>query len=183
MKQQVFIFLAEGFEEIEAIAPIDILRRAKIPVTTVSISTQKEVAGAHGITIVADKLFDQTDFSSPLSLVLPGGLDGMLNLKNHKGLVTLLQKQHQADGDIAAICASPTILGELGILKGKSAICYPGFETHLQGATITEQLVVKDQHILTGKGPGAAIPFALKIVETLKGKIVADDIANALMLR
>lgn len=180
--KKVFIFLSEGFEEIEAIAPIDILRRANIPVTTVSITDQREVIGAHNITIVADQIFTETDFTDPAYLVLPGGLNGMLNLKAHKGVAELLQQQHQADGNIAAICASPTILGKLGILEGKSAVCYPGFEENLKGANLSQELVVKDQHIITGKGPGAAIPFALKIVETLKGKAVADEIANGLML-
>lgn len=178
--KKVFIFLANGFEEIEAIAPIDILRRAGIETITVSISDKKTVMGAHQIPIVADQLFDETEFDNNSLLVLPGGLDGMLNLKAHQGLKELLDNHYHSGREIAAICASPSILGERGMLEGKNAICYPGFEKNLKGATIAKQVVVKDENILTGKGPGVAIQFALKIVETIKGKAVADEIATQL---
>lgn len=180
---KVFIFLADGFEEIEAIAPIDILRRAQLDVTTVSISERREVIGAHGVKVLADKLFSETTFGADAYFVLPGGYDGMLNLSAHAGVNELLQQQHIAGKKLAAICASPSILGKLGILKGKKAICYPGFEDNLTGALLSEQPVVEDGNVITGKGPGVAIPFALKIVETLKGGEVAQQIAEALMLK
>lgn len=181
--KKVFIFLADGFEEIEAIAPIDILRRAEIDVVTVSISDSNTVSGAHGIKIEADQLFTNTDFSLNDLLVLPGGGVGTRNLGAHNELKALLLKQHSDGKQIAAICAAPSVLGQLGILAGKEAISYPGFESQLKGAVISKSTVVKDENIITGKGPGVAIPFALKIVETLKGKDIADKVADSLMLK
>lgn len=180
--KKVFIFLADGFEEIEAIAPIDVLRRAELDVVTVSISDSKTVEGAHGIKMQADQLFTQTEFGDNDYYILPGGLDGMLNLSAHKGVNELLKKQHAEGKKLAAICASPSVLGKLGILEGKEAICYPGFEENLTGATISKLSVVEDGNVITGKGPGVAIEFALKIVETLKGKEVADEVAAGMMI-
>lgn len=180
--KKVFIFLANGFEEIEAIAPIDILRRAELDVVTVSISDSKSVKGAHNVIVEADQLFTETTFGDNDYYVLPGGYDGMMNLSAHEGVNELLKKQHAAGKKLAAICASPSVLGKLGILEGKEAICYPGFEENLTGATISELSVVEDGNVITGKGPGVAIQFGLKIVETLKGKEIADKVAAGLML-
>ena len=180
--KKVFIFLANGFEEIEAIAPIDILRRAELDVITVSISDSKTVAGAHGINVEADQLFTETTFGENDYYVLPGGYDGMLNLSAHQGVNELLTKQHNAGKKLAAICASPSVLGKLGILEGKEAICYPGFEGNLTGATISKNSVVEDGNVITGKGPGVAVQFALKIVESLKGKETASQVSDSLML-
>ena len=180
--KKVFIFLADGFEEIEAIAPIDILRRAELDVVTVSISDNKTVTGAHGIKVEADQLFTETTFGENDYYVLPGGYDGMLNLSAHQGVNELLTKQHNAGKKLAAICASPSVLGKLGILEGKEAICYPGFEGNLTGATISKNSVVEDGNVITGKGPGVAVQFALKIVESLKGKETASQVSDSLML-
>lgn len=180
--KKVFIFLADGFEEMEAIAPIDILRRAGIDTVTVSISESKQVEGAHGIIVQADRLFSETDFSTNDLLLLPGGGVGTQNLGAHSELQNLLLSQHEAGKQIAAICAAPSVLGKLGILAGKEAICYPGFEEKLTGATLSKNAVVKDGNVITGKGPGVAIPFALKIVETLAGKEIAEQVADSLML-
>lgn len=180
---KVFIFLANGFEEIEAIAPIDVLRRAELEVVTVSISDRKTVEGAHGIKVKADQLFTETTFGENDYYILPGGLDGMLNLSAHEGVNELLKKQHSAGKKLAAICASPSVLGNLGILEGKEATCYPGFEEKLVGATVSTKSVVEDGNVITGKGPGVAIEFALKIVETLKGKAVADEVAAGMMIK
>ncbi len=180
---KVFIFLANGFEEIEAIAPIDVLRRAELDVVTVSISGCKTVEGAHGIKVKADQLFTETTFGENDYYILPGGLDGMLNLSAHEGVNELLKKQHSAGKKLAAICASPSVLGNLGILEGKEATCYPGFEEKLVGATVSTKSVVEDGNVITGKGPGVAIEFALKIVETLKGKAVADEVAAGMMIK
>ncbi|NLO69644.1 MAG: DJ-1 family protein [Porphyromonadaceae bacterium] len=180
--KQVFIFLATGFEEIEAIAPIDVLRRAELNVITVSISESRKVEGAHGIKVEADQLFSETKFGENDYYILPGGLDGMLNLSSHEGVNELLKKQHSEGKQLAAICASPSVLGKLGILEGKEAVCYPGFEENLKGATISKLPVVEDGNVITGKGPGVAIEFALKIVETLKGKEVADEVAAGMMI-
>ncbi len=180
--KRVFMFLADGFEEIEAIAPVDILRRAGVDVVTISISDGYEVTGAHGVKILADRLFSDTDFSSNDLLILPGGGVGTENLSAHTRLNELLKQQHAEGKQIAAICAAPSVLGKLGILNGKEAICYPGFEEKLTGAHISKNSVVKDGSIITGKGPGVAIPFALKIVETLQGKEIAIQVADSLML-
>ena len=180
--KKVFIFLADGFEEIEAIAPIDILRRAELDVVTVSISYSKTVTGAHGIKVEADQLFTETTFGENDYYVLPGGYDGMLNLSAHQGVNELLKKQHSEGKKLAAICASPSVLGKLGILEGKEAICYPGFEGKLTGAVISKKSVVEDGNVITGKGPGVAVQFALKIVESLKGKETASQVSDSLML-
>lgn len=179
--QKAFIFLADGFEELEAIAPIDILRRADIPVVTVSISDTKMVVGSHKITVVADQLFSETDFTGNIYLILPGGGVGTKNLAAHKELNELLLKQSMKNKNLAAICAAPSVFGNLGILSGKEAICYPGYEEKLVGAIISENTVVKSDNVITAKGAGVAITFALKIVETLKGKEVADEIANQII--
>lgn len=176
----VYLFLANGFEEIEAITPIDILRRANINIKTVSISDTKEVTGAHGIITQADLLFTEVDFSINDMLILPGGMPGTKNLDAHQALKALLTKQYEKGGKIAAICAAPSILGKIGILVGKEAICYPGFEDALTGALISKHLVVKSENIITAKGAGVAVEFALKIVEELKGKSESEKIASAI---
>lgn len=177
---KVFIFLADGFEEIEAIAPIDIFRRADIDVTTVSISKEKQVRGSHNIAVQADSLFAETDFSTNDLLYLPGGMPGTRNLDAHEGLKKLLLKQDEDNKRIAAICAAPSILGKLGLLTGKEAICFPGFENQLAGAIISKEKIVKSGKIITAKGAGVAIQFALKLVEELKGKTIAEKIAIAI---
>ncbi|MEI8087416.1 MAG: DJ-1 family glyoxalase III [Paludibacter sp.] len=177
---KAYVFLAEGFEEIEAITPIDILRRADILVTTVSILSHKEVCGAHGIKIVADILFEDANYSDADMLLLPGGMPGTKNLDAHAGLKKLLQKQAEQGKSLAAICAAPSILGKMGLLDGKEAICYPSFEPQLLGATLSTQKVVKSGNIITAMGAGVAVPFALKIVEVLKGKDLADKIEKAI---
>ena len=179
---KVFVFLADGFEEIEAIAPIDIFRRANIDVTTISISDQKLVTGAHNISVLADKLFSETDFSENDLLYLPGGMPGTKNLDNHEGLKKLLQNQANKNKNIAAICAAPSILGKMGLLNGKEAICYPGFENQLTGAILSKEKLVKSTFISTAKGAGVALQFALKLVEDLKGKQTADKIAESIYL-
>lgn len=179
---KAFVFLATGFEEIEAIAPVDVLRRAEIETITVSISDNKTVIGAHSIPVVADQVFDETIFGANDYYILPGGYDGMLNLAAHEGVNALLANQHKAGRKMAAICAAPSVLGNLGILKGKEAICYPGFEAKLTGATISEKSVVEDGNVITGKGPGVAVDFALKIVASLKGEAVAMKIKEDLMI-
>lgn len=179
---KVFIFLADGFEEIEAIAPIDIFRRADIDVTTISISNNKSVRGAHNIQVQADCLFTEVDFSGNNLLYLPGGMPGTSNLDTHKGLKELLLKQAGENKKIAAICAAPSILGKLGLLNGKEAICFPGFENQLAGALLSKDKIVKSGQISTAKAAGVAIQFALKLVEELKGKTLADKIEASICL-
>jgi len=179
---KVFIFLADGFEEVEAIAAIDILRRAEIEVTTVSVSDKNSVRGAHNITVLADSLFTETDFSKNNLLYLPGGMPGTKNLEAHEGLKKLLMQQAGAQKPIAAICAAPSILGKLGLLKGEEAICYPGYENQLTGAVLSKDKIVKSGIYSTAQGAGVAIEFALKLVEELKGKALSEKIAASICL-
>ncbi|MDR1120424.1 MAG: DJ-1/PfpI family protein [Dysgonamonadaceae bacterium] len=178
-----FVFLATGFEEIEAMATADILLRGGVSVTMVSITGDLVVQGAHGLPVVAEKLFEQvTDFSSADLLVLPGGLPGSDNLQAHPGLRALLVSHDKQGKRIAAICAAPRVLGSLGLLKGKSATCYPGTEPLLTGAIFENAPVVSSGNIITGKGPGFVFEFALKLVESLQGKAKAEEVASGLLL-
>lgn len=177
---QIYLFLADGFEEIEAIAPIDIFRRAEIQLTTVSVSDSLLVTGAHRVQIMADALFSNMNFSSDSLLFLPGGLPGTTNLDIHEGLRALIQKHSDDQGKIAAICAAPSILGKMNLLAGKEAICYPGFEDALTGAIISESKIVKSGNVLTAKAAGVAIQFALDIVSELRGKKLAKEIKESI---
>jgi 4-methyl-5(b-hydroxyethyl)-thiazole monophosphate biosynthesis len=182
--KKVAVFLANGFEEIEALGTIDILRRAGVEVTTVSISitTHYLVKGAHNVKIDADEVFDDLEFSGMDMLVLPGGMPGAANLNEHEGVKKLL-KDFAAEGkEIAAICAAPMVLGGLGLLEGKNATCYPGFESKLKGATITGEGVTVDGNITTGKGPAFVFDFALTLVEKLVGEEVRKEVASGLLL-
>ena len=180
--KNVYVFLANGFEEIEALTIVDVLRRGEIPTYTISITDRKEVVGAHNISVMADLLFDEKNLNDSEMLILPGGMPGASNLLNHSGLTTLLKNAEAQKGNIAAICAAPMVLGSLDILKGKNAVCYPGFEDKLKGAKILYDPVCNDQNVITGRGPGAAIQFALEIMNKLKGKNVADDLAGKMLV-
>ena len=179
---KVYIFLADGFEEIEAITPIDVLRRAETNVTTVSISDKKEVNGAHGITVAADELFANCNFADADLLVLPGGMPGTLNLDDHGDLKKLLVDFCEQGKPIAAICAAPIVLGGLGLLKNKNATCYPGFEDKLIGAKTTGSPVEISDNIVTSKGVGAAMKFALQLVTMLKGEESAKELAQKMVV-
>lgn len=171
----IYLFLAEGFEEIEALAVVDVLRRAEIDVATVGVGS-RQIAGAHKITVTAD-IEDKDIITSNIdAVILPGGMPGTLNLE--KSPVVKACINHCADNGlyIAAICAAPSILGHMGLLDGKKAICFPGFEEQLTGADITQAPVVKDEKIITGKGPGAAVEFALELVKSFKDKSLAENI-------
>ncbi len=180
---QIYLFLAEGFEEIEAIAPIDIFRRAGLNVITVSISSTKTVTGAHGISVLADSIFEETKFENDGFLFLPGGLPGTTNLDNHAGLKRLIRQYEQNSNKIAAICAAPSVLGKMGLLAQKEAICYPGFENQLQEATLSMSDAVRSGNIFTAKAAGSALEFALMIVGDLKGKEVSETIRKAMFIK
>ncbi|MCL1938948.1 MAG: DJ-1/PfpI family protein [Candidatus Azobacteroides sp.] len=180
---EVYLFLAEGFEETEAVGAIDVLRRGGLNVTSVSISGSYQVTGAHNIPIVADRLFNDTVFSKGKALVLPGGIPGATNLNAHEGLKTLIKQYYAENKTIAAICAAPLVLGGLNLLQGKKATVYPGFEDHLKGATVVSDKIVKDGNIITAKGPGWVFDFALAIVAELKGREKADEAAAGLLLK
>src|SRR5690554_5547432 len=183
MTNEVAVFLANGFEEIEAISTIDILRRAGLKVLTVSIETEKWVTGAHNINIKADSLFDEQFFTQTKMLVLPGGMPGTNNLNEHAGLKKLISEFYTQKKYIAAICAAPLILGQLNMLANKKATCYPGFEKELKNAQIqNSQAVVVDDNIITAKGVGAAIEFALQLVEILVNKETAEQLSKDLVI-
>lgn len=179
----ICVFLALGFEEIEALTPVDVLRRAGMNVLTVSISNEKKVISAHNVPIEADILFKDLDKENVEMIVLPGGMPGATNLDACKGLSELLIEFAKEKKPISAICAAPLILGKRGILEGKKATCYPGFEKFLEGAHYTASLVEKDGNIITGKGPGAALEFAFAIVEKYKGIDKVKELKEQMMIK
>ena len=175
---KAFVFLATGFEEMEAIGTIDILRRGGIETITLSITGDRTVTGVHGIPVIADEQIENIDSFNCDALVLPGGGPGSLLLNNHTGLRHALVEAFREGKLIAAICASPRVFGSLGLLNGKNATCYPGIEPELTGATILPDPVVIDGNIITGRGPGLVIDFGLAILTYLKAdaKQVASDL-------
>lgn len=177
----IFIFLTTGFEDIEAIATIDILRRAELNVKSVSLTDSKQVMSSHQILVTADLMFDQVDFSEAELLILPGGTTRFNEHENmKKELLAFANKGEK----VAAICASPMVLGGLGLLDGKKATCYPGFEQYLKDATLqTDKSVVVDGNITTGRGPGLTIDFALNLVEQLAGEEKRDTVAAGLLVK
>lgn len=176
---KVYIFFADGFEEIEGLTVVDLLRRANIDITTVSITASKEITGAHNIQVIADELFGESDYDNANMLVLPGGMPGTTHLLEHKKLRELLLRHNSDNKMIAAICAAPSVLGMNGILEGKKATCYPGFEDKLIGAIYTNEKVVKDKNVMTSKGLGTAIDFATSIIEHYQGEEAADRIKSS----
>lgn len=178
-----FLFLAEGFEEIEAITAIDVLRRAGLNLKTISITTALQVKGAHGVTVTADLLYDNTLFAEPEWLILPGGMPGASNLYEFSPLQGLLKKQAQSkNGRIAAICAAPAVvLGQLGLLKGEKATCYPGFESYIKGAELVDAPVVVSGKFVLGNGPANALSWALTIADQAKGRQKTVEVANGML--
>lgn len=182
--EMVYVFLAEGFEEIEALCPIDLMRRAGIEVTTVSVSGDKQVLGSHNISVEADILMDQLRIDElPELIMLPGGMPGAVNLSEDRRLCELLRSLAASGGRIAAICAAPFILGQLGLLKDREATCYPGYEESLTGARISEKGVVRDGNIITATGMGVAFEFGLELVRALRGFEAAEKIADSIRFR
>ena len=178
----VYVLLGAGFEEIEALAPIDLLRRAGIGVISVGISG-KTVYGSHKIGIEADITIDQMDLSQLEMLVLPGGLGGVASIKASKQAMDVLTFAHENHKYIAAICAAPTILAELGITDNIPAVCYPSCEEQMGSAQMQDKACVRHENVITGASAGCAIPFALELISALKGEAVADAVANQIVLR
>ncbi|MCD7959287.1 MAG: DJ-1/PfpI family protein [Ruminococcus sp.] len=177
----IYVFLAEGFEETEALAPVDLLRRAKLEVQTVSI-TGKVVCSSHKIPITADITSDQMQLDGNLELiVLPGGMPGTRNEEASKDVQNAISYCVSNDRWIGAICAAPSILGHLGLLQNKTAVCYPGFEKELTGVQIGSHSVEQDGKIVTARGAGAAIDFGLKLVEVLLGKDTSQQIRTSIV--
>ena len=177
----VYILLAPGFEEAEALVPVDMLRRANIETATVSI-TGEPVPGSHGVTVLADVTLDDVDLSNADLIVLPGGGPGYKNLGKEPKVEQLVRKAAEKGLWVAAICAAPTLLGRWGLLEGKSAVCYPGMEEQLTGAQARPDAdcgVAVDGKIITGRAAGSAFDFGLALVEALKGKDAAEKVRNA----
>lgn len=178
--KKALVFLTTGFEEIEALATVDILRRGDVDVQTVSLEDSTTVVSSHKIPVIADKLFSEINFADIDMLILPGGTP---RYNEHKNLKQELLSFYQSGKEVAAICASPMVLGGLGILKGKKATCYPGFEQYLEGATLeTEKSVIVQGNVTTGRGPGLTFDFALQLLEKLEGKTKREEVAKALLL-
>lgn len=176
---KVYVFLADGFEDIEALIPIDVLRRGGVEVTTVSVMDDNLlVTSAHGVQIMADSLFDECNFADADLLLLPGGMPGASNLYEHEGVCQAVVAQNAAGKLVAAICAAPAVvLGQLGLLEGRRATCYPGFEQLLHGATYTGELCTIDDIIITAEGPAAAFPFAYALLARLTNDGTAQQVA------
>lgn len=179
--KRVSVFFADGCEEIEALTVVDILRRAEVHVDMISVTGKREITGSHHIKIQTEKRYDEMEFGNTDMLVLPGGMPGTLYLQEHKSLCGLLQEYDKEEKYVAAICAAPSVLGGLGILKGRKACSYPGFEDRLEGAEVVTEPVVQDGHVITGRGMGAAIPFALKLTEVLCGRERAEEVKAAIL--
>ena len=176
----VYIFLADGFEEIEALTPLDMLRRAGIDTLAVSINETETVTGAHGIKVIADVVIKNTPVSNIDAVILPGGLPGADNLRMNTKVNEFIDEAVKQNKLVCAICAAPRILGEKGLLEGKRAICYPGFEKYLKGATVVDCGCVRDGNFITSKGMGKAVQFSHAIIEAIKDKETADRIKNSI---
>ena len=180
---KVYVFMADGTEEVEALTVVDLLRRAKVNVVTVSIMGRKQIMSSHQICIETDELFGESDYSDGDMIVLPGGMPGTTHLKNHGQLRSVLFSYQEAGKYLAAICAAPSVFGWNGMLEGKKAICYQGFEEELKGAIVTNAPVVTDGLFITSKGLGTAIDFSLELVRLLVNKETADHISAAVLYR
>ena len=180
---KVYVFFANGFEEIEALTVVDMLRRAEVETVMVSIMPEKTVLGAHNIPVVADGLFEDYNYSDGDMLVLPGGMPGTTHLLEHEELRQVLFAYKEAGKYLAAICAAPSVYGRNGMLAGKKATCYPGFEEELQGAVVSPERVVTDGQFITSRGLGTAIDFSLELIRLLKGQEAADAVAAAIQYR
>lgn len=176
----VYVFLAQGFEEIEALTPVDLLRRAGIEVKTVAVAEQA-VVGAHGIPVFADMTrYDVSLDDALTAVILPGGMPGTKNLEHAEVVQRTLAYCNAKGRLIAAICAAPSILGHAGLLQGKEATCFPGFESELDGATLSSLPAVRDGNIITSRGAGTAIEFAAEILAALKDRETADKIVASI---
>lgn len=176
----VLLCLIDGFEEIEALATVDVLRRGGVDIQTVSLTGKREVTGSHDIVVHADVLFDDADFGAANVLIIPGGTP---KFDEHEGLKAQLLEFDKAGKIMAAICAAPMVLGGLGLLEGKKATCYPSFEKYLKGAQLQDSTdVVVDGNIITGRGPGLALDFALQVLESIEGEVKRREVAKGLLL-
>lgn len=179
--KRVAIIVADGFEEIEGLTVVDLLRRADIRIDMVSIGTTKKIVGSHNICIEADFLFEDYSFEEVDMIVLPGGMPGTKHLLEHNRLQEIITEFYKNGKALAAICAAPSVLGQAGILHEKQAVCYPGFEEELVGAKLIYEEVVVDKTIITSRGLGTAIPFSLEIITYLSGKELSEKIKTGIL--
>ena len=179
---KVYQFLATGFEETEALAPVDILRRGGVDVRTVSITGTEYVESTHHVIVKADLLFEDADLSDADLLMLPGGMPGASNLNAHQGVCEAVLNQFNSGRRVGAICAAPMVLGSIGILKGKRATCYPGFEKYLDGAEYTRELCTVDGNITTGKGPAAAFIYSFCLLAQLTSEEKAQEVKEGMLI-
>lgn len=178
----VYIHLAQGFEEIEAVAILDIFRRGRVSACFVSVGPEKKVTGAHNITVEADLSFEEADYETCEMIVLPGGMPGTKNLAAHGGLVEKIKEFNRQGKLLGAICAAPMVFSQAGILDGRKATIYPGMEAQISRADHSTDRVVVDGNIITSRGPGTAMDFGLAVLEALQGKDVADQLRKDLVL-
>lgn len=177
------ILMADGCEEIEGLTVVDLLRRVGLSIDMVSIQNSVSVTGSHGITFQADTVFENADFETYDAIVLPGGMPGTLNLGEHAGVCSVIKKFAAEGKLVCAICAAPSVLGAAGILNGRKATCHPGFEGKLIGAATSEETVVTDGNIITSRGMGTSIDFALAIISYLKDEATVADLKTKLVYR
>lgn len=177
------IFMADGCEEIEGLTVVDITRRADIEITMISITEKKEVIGSHNIIFKADALAAEVNYDELDGIILPGGMPGTLKLGADETVNKVIREFAASGKLVCAICAAPSVLGTAGILSGKKAVCYPGFEDKLKGADVCGEEIAVDGNIITGRGMGTAIPFALSIVRYLKGDEAADELGKGIIYR
>lgn len=175
----IYAFFANGFEEVEAITSVDVIRRAGIDIATVGIGS-KNITGSHGITVVCDLDETQADFDNFDGVLLPGGMPGTLNLEKSSTVNKFLDKAFETDKLICAICAAPSILGHKNMLIGRRAVCFPGFESELNGAVVTDSYVETDGNLITAKGMGSAVDFGLAVVEAIMGSATAVNLKASL---
>lgn len=175
----IYAFIANGFEEVEAVASVDVIRRVGIDIATVGIGS-KNITGSHGITVVCDLDEAQADLDNFDGILLPGGMPGTLNLEKSATVNKFLDNAFKTDRLICAICAAPSVLGHKNMLVGKRAVCFPGFEDELNGAVITDAYVETDGNIITARGMGSAVDFGLAVVEAVMGSATAFKLKESL---
>lgn len=181
--KKTFLFLAEGFEELEAIAVADVLLRGGVKLQTVSLAGGLQVKGAHGVEVTADMIFNQLEEEEAECLIFPGGMPGAQNIAAHKEVIALLQRHYDKGRIVAAICAAPAlVLSQLKAGRKLRMTCYPGFEKYLSEAEVLTDGVVTDGKVITGKGPGFAIPFGLTVLEQMRSAEVAKEVAAGMLL-
>lgn len=181
MSKKVGMMVADGYEEVEMLTVVDLLRRAGMTCDIISVTGKKELTSSHKVTVIADLMYEEADFGSYDALAIPGGMPGTINLGAHAGVCEQLKKACAEGKLIAAICAAPTVFGKLGLLNGKRAICYPGMEDQLTGADVTYEPAVRDGNIITSRGMGTAIDFGLAILAYFEGEEAAAALAEKIV--